>query len=159
MYPTSIFELIDQSQASPLPVPEVVQPLFMLGFSSDKGPEDLRIVKGNTFFKLYGDEISFVKHGQPLLQAANIINNGGTLLAKRVVADDAKLANIAVLAKVKSAEVQKTNAAGELLYEDADTHEETTEESGNTPIMITVAQVSYEAVAVQNAKEDRKSVV
>lgn len=153
MYPTSIFELIDQSQASPLPVPEVVQPLFMLGFSSDKGPEDLRIVKGNTFFKLYGDEISFVKHGQPLLQAANIINNGGTLLAKRVVADDAKLANIAVLAKVKSAEVQKTNAAGELLYEDADTHEETTEESGNTPIMITVAQVSYESVAVQNAKD------
>ena len=153
MYPTAIFELIDQSEASALQATEVVQPLFMLGFSSDKGPEDLRVVKGNTFFKLYGDDISFVKHGQPLLQAANIINNGGTLLAKRVVADDAMLANIVVLAKVKSKEVQKTNAQGELLYEDSETHEETTEQSGNTPIMITIADISYETVSVENCKD------
>ena len=152
MYPTAIFELIDQSQAAALQATEVVQPLFMLGFSSDKGPEDLRVVKGNTFFKLYGDDISFAKHGQPLLQAANIINNGGTLLAKRVVADDAMLANIAVLAKVKSEEVQKTNAKGELLYEDNITHEETTVAESNTPIMITVAKVKYETVSVENSK-------
>lgn len=153
MYPTAIFELIDQSEASALQATEVVQPLFMLGFSSDKGPEDLRVVKGNTFFKLYGEDISFAKHGQPLLQAANIINNGGTLLAKRVVADDAMLANIAVLAKVKSEEVQKTNAAGELLYEDSSTHEETTTPAENTPIMITVAKVTYETVSVENSKD------
>lgn len=153
MYPTAIFELIDQSQAAALQATEVVQPLFMLGFSSDKGPEDLRVVKGNTFFKLYGDDISFAKHGQPLLQAANIINNGGTLLAKRVVADDAMLANIAVLAKVKSEEVQKTNAKGEPLYEDNITHEETTVADSNTPIMVTVAKVEYETVSVENSKD------
>ena len=153
MYPTAIFELIDQSQATALQATEVVQPLFMLGFSSDKGPEELRVVKGNTFFKLYGEDISFARHGQPLLQAANIINNGGTILAKRVVADDAMLGNIAVVAKVQSKEVQKTNANGEPLYTDSSTEQETTEESGNTPIMINIAEIVYETVSVQNAKD------
>lgn len=153
MYPTSIFEIIDDSNTPAVSTTESVQPLFMLGFSSEKGPEDLRIVKADTFNKLYGDDISFAKHGQPLLQAANIIKNGGTLLAKRVVADDATLANIAIIAKVKSVEVQKVNAKGELLYTDSTTHEETTKESGNTPIMITTAKITYEAKSVSNAKE------
>ena len=152
MYPTSIFEIIDNSDSPAIASPETVQPLFMLGFSSEKGPEDLRLVKGNTFNKLYGDDISFVKHGQPLLQAALIASNGGTILAKRVVAEDATLANIAVIAKVKSKEVQKTNALGELLYTDKDTQEETTEKDGNEAIMITVASIVYECKSVESAK-------
>lgn len=153
MYPTSIFEIIDNSNTPAVASAESIQPLFMLGFSSEKGPEDLRIVKADTFNKLYGDDISFVKHGQPLLQAANIIKNGGTLLAKRVVADDATLANIAVIAKVKSVEVQKVNAQGQPLYTDSITQQETTKESGNTPIMITTAKVTYEAKSVSSAKK------
>lgn len=153
MYPTSIFEIIDDSNTPAVASAESAQPLFMLGFSSEKGPEDLRIVKADTFNKLYGDDISFAKHGQPLLQAANIIKNGGTLLAKRVVADDATLANIAVIAKVKSVEVQKVNAQGQPLYTDSITQQETTKESGNTPIMITTAKVTYEAKSVSSAKD------
>lgn len=152
MYPTSIFEIIDNSDSPAIASPETVQPLFMLGFSSEKGPEDLRLVKGNTFNKLYGDDISFVKHGQPLLQAALIASNGGTILAKRVVAEDATLANIAVIAKVKSKQVQKTNALGEPLYTDKDTQEETTEKDGNEAIMITVASIVYECKSVESAK-------
>ena len=153
MYPTSIFEIIDDSNTLAVASAESVQPLFMLGFSSEKGPEDLRIVKADTFNKLYGDDISFAKHGQPLLQAANIIKNGGTLLAKRVVADDATLANTAIIAKVKSVEVQKVNAQGQPLYTDSITQQETTKESGNTPIMITTAKVTYEAKSVSSAKK------
>lgn len=153
MYPTTIFEIIDESNIPTVSAPESVQPLFMLGFSSEKGPEDLRVVKSDTFNKLYGDDISFAKHGQPLLQAANIMKNGGVLLAKRVVADDATLANIAILAKVKSVEIQKVNAQGQPLYTDNTSHQETTNESGNTPIMITTAQVTYEAKSVDKAKD------
>lgn len=152
MYPTSIFEFIDNSDSPAIVSPETVQPLFMIGFSSEKGPEELRLTKGNIFNKLYGDDISFAKHGQPLLQAALIASNGGTILAKRVVADDATLANIAVIAKVKSKEVHKTNAAGEFLYTDKLTQEETTEADGNKAIMITVADVVYECKAVEQAK-------
>lgn len=152
MYPTSIFEIIDNSDSPAIAATETVQPLFMLGFSSEKGPEDLRLVKGSIFNKLYGDDISFAKHGQPLLQAALIASNGGTILAKRVVAEDSTLANIAVIAKVKSKEVQKTNALGEPLYTDSDTEQETTESDGNTPIMITVADIVYECKSVENAK-------
>lgn len=153
MYPTSKFEIIDNSDSPAILAPETVQPLFMLGFSSEKGPEDLRLVKGDLFDKLYGNDISFAKHGQPLLQAALIASKGGTILAKRVVAQDATLANMAVIAKVKSKQVQKTNAQGKPLYTDSETQEETTEVGdGNEPIMITVAEIVYETKSVESAK-------
>lgn len=153
MYPRTIFEIIDNSEIPAIPAAGIVQPLFMLAFSSEKGPESLRITKGNMFNKLYGDDISFVKHGQPLLQAALIAANGGTILAKRVVAEDSTLANIAVIAKVKAKKVQKTNSKGEPLYTDNATQEETTNKAeGNTPIMITAAEIVYEYKSVEDAK-------
>lgn len=152
MYPRTIFEIIDNSEIPAIPAAGIVQPLFMLAFSSEKGPESLRVTKGTMFNKLYGDDISFVKHGQPLLQAALIAANGGTILAKRVVAEDSTLANIAVIAKVKAKKVQKTNSKGELLYTDNATEEETTKAEGNTAIMITAAEIVYEYKSVEDAK-------
>lgn len=152
MYPRSIFEIIDKSEAPALVATDVVQPLFMLAFSSEKGPETLRLTKGSIFNKLYGDDISFAKHGQPLLQAALIASNGGTILAKRVVAEDSTLANIAVIAKVKSTQVQKTNSKGEPLYTDKNTEKETTEADGNEKIMITAAEIVYECKSVADKK-------
>lgn len=157
MYPTSIFEIIDKSDIPVINESETIQPLFMLGFSSEKGPEDLRIIKGNTFNKLYGDDISFAKHGQPLLQAALIASKGGTILGKRVVADDATLANMVVIAKVKTKNVQKINALGQpLYYKDKQKKEETTEkgeeDSLNEKVMVDVAYIEYECKSILKAK-------
>lgn len=139
-------------------------PVFMCCISSDKGPEDFRTVYGSSFFNLYGDNISFEKHGQPLLQAANIINNGGAILVKRVVADDATLANTVIWAVLKSGKVHKTNDDGEKLYIDANTGEEVTSATSvvpgvgdapsktvnNTPVMITDNQVHFETTSYSN---------
>ena len=115
MYAGTIIEYIDNSEIPKIEVDlETSDPFFIAPFSSEKGPEDPIVVAGDDFYKLYvtpdnaqstGYFIPFAKHGQPLLQAANIIDNGGKLYAKRVVADDATLANIVIYGNVsKSAE-------------------------------------------------------
>lgn len=152
LIPGSEFEYIDQSEAPSIATNNPTVPLMMLAISSDKGPEDMRIVKGEEYYKLYGSEISFAKHGQPLIQAANAINNDGTLLIKRVVAEDATLGNLAIIAKVKQINEQKTNAAGQPLYLDSVNGTETIDSTaGNTPIMIDKAEITYEVKSVQDA--------
>lgn len=118
MYPGSIFELIDQSQIATIPESTTVNnaPVFMQAFGSDKGPEAYKLVEGDEFFDLYGADLSkaYKKYGQPLIQAAAIINAGGRLYAKRVVPTDARLANVVIGAKVtatsKSVNVQLVKA-------------------------------------------------
>ena len=94
MYPGTIVHWHDES-AITTAAPAVVDnsPLFLTASSFDKGPEGLRVVRGQEFYDLYGSNIDFFKHGQPAIQAANIINGGGRLLVKRLVAYDATLAN------------------------------------------------------------------
>ncbi len=101
MYPGTIFNWFDQSgfEETEVVVAENA-PLFLAAASFDKGPEDMRIVSGQQFYRLYGNKIDFSKHGQPALQIKNIIDNGGRVLMKRVVADDAKLANVIFVATV-----------------------------------------------------------
>lgn len=139
-------------------------PAFICCISSDKGPEDFRAVYGTDFYKLYGSQISFEKHGQPLVQAANIIDNGGMILVKRVVAEDATLANTVIWGVLKSGKIQKTDLEGEKLYIDANTGEETTSATSvvpgigdapgktvnNEPIMITDNQVHFESTTYNN---------
>lgn len=86
-------------------------PLFLTVSSFDRGPEDLRVVTNKDFYNLYGNKMNFAAHGQPALQAANIINGGGKLLIKRLVAEDAQLANLIGIATVK--EVVNTVKAAE----------------------------------------------
>lgn len=153
MYPNTFFEIIDNSFIPSIPEKTIAYPLFMMGFSSEKGPEDLRVVKGDKFYKLYGEEISFKKHGQPLLQASNIIDNGGTILCKRVVAKDATLANVAVIAKIKSGgELQITDDLGRALYVDVN-GEQTINPVGTVPLKTKLKPIiTYECVSVENAK-------
>ena len=82
-------------------------PLFLCAFPSSRGPVGIRRVYGTEFYKLYGKDVDFSKYGQPLLQAANIINNGGELLCSRIVAPDATLANLTIAAEVKIDKTQK----------------------------------------------------
>ncbi len=103
MYPGTIFNWHDQSVITTTGTVSLDNaPLFLTASSFDKGPEDLRVVRGQSFFDLYGNLPSFAKHGQPAIQAANIINAGGSLLIKRLVAADATLANTILVATVTS---------------------------------------------------------
>lgn len=149
MYVGSIFEYDDQSQIATLPVANTAtNPLYLSLFSSDKGTEDWTVLNGEDWFKMYGKNISFDKHGQPLLQAAISINAGASLLSKRLVAEDATLANLSIVASVSSSEVQDTNKYGEPIYYD-DHRNETTEKTDN-PKMIKRANIKYTALNIAN---------
>lgn len=103
MYPGTIVNWHDESAITNQVIETVDNsPLFLAVSSFDRGPEDLRVVTGADFYKLYGSKMNFERHGQPALQAANIINGGGKLLIKRLVADDATVANTIAIANVKS---------------------------------------------------------
>ncbi|WP_301066399.1 hypothetical protein, partial [uncultured Duncaniella sp.] len=113
MYPGTIIEFDDQSQIVELPIANVQRkPLFCALFTSQKGDEDWGLYEGKDFFNMFGKQISFEQHGQPLLQTALAINAGAQVLCKRLVADDANLANIGIIASVSQTEVQAKNAYG-----------------------------------------------
>lgn len=158
MYPGTIFNWYDQSSIDPIPVSNAENaPLFLTASSFDKGPEDMRIVSGDEFFKLYGTSPDFGKHGQPAIQAANIIRNGGRLLVKRVVADDATLANIILVAtintKLKAVPAEEGDANGRTINEI--TESDTSTDTDETPRYVVEPSSTFKwtAVAVAGATE------
>lgn len=148
MYPNTKIEIFDESFIPRLNPATGYKPLFMCAITSDKGEESLQVIDSD-FQKRFG-EVSFLRHGQPMLQANRIIDAGGKILVKRIVAPDATLANIIVVAKTKKTEVQKTNSEGELLYLDSNGAEVTTNASGETPIMEDRVIIKYEAQSIEN---------
>ena len=153
MRPDTIFEYIDQSNITKVPTELVMAPNYLVCSSSEKGPEDIREIAGKDFYRLYGNEISFVKHGQPLVQAAHVIDNGGKLVFKRLVADDATLANLTVIAKVTKTEVEKTTSAGNPIYIDPSTGQETeTDGGGFEKATKNVAKIKYSVITVPAKK-------
>ena len=158
MYPDTIVEFDDQSEVSSLPIIEVRnRPLLLAVFSSDKGTEDWQRISGKDFFNMYGDNISFARHGQPLLQAAMSINAGAELLCKRLVASDSSVANIGIVASFTDVTTQKKDADGNLLYLDAEGNETT--EVTETPANVTSKSIKYSIKTVADVKtiEDAKS--
>ena len=129
MYAGTKFNWYDQSgiTVSDDRVELVNRPLFLTGITADKGTESLVRLYGDDFYKMFGRNLSFAKHGQPLLQAGRIIDSGAELLVKRVVAEDATLSNIILVANVSDAEYQQTDDEGNLVYTNPITGEETTE--------------------------------
>lgn len=117
-YPGTQFKVFDNSQATAIvPVTKANSAdavHYLTSFASVKGPEGITLISGNSFYDVYGtqDNIDFKKYGQPLFQASMNINNGATLLAKRVVFDDATLGNATVaiaLTKYKDAKLEVNN--------------------------------------------------
>lgn len=104
MYPSTKFNIVDNSAITTIATEDasIYKVLEMIGFSSDQGPEGYQLVEGEDFFDLYGESISFEKHGQPLLQAAMAINAGARLYCKRIVAEDSALANVGVVAVIEN---------------------------------------------------------
>lgn len=154
-YPGTVDNWIDQSGITAQQPQEVYpRPLLLTAAAFDRGPEKITRVYGQTFYKLFGYYIDFEKYGQAAIQAANIINNGGELMLKRVVAEDATLANIVVCARVSTDRVQKTDSNGNPLYIDPDTQKETINNGDGSfeKAMINVAKIKYELVTVTGKK-------
>ena len=154
MIPGTFFEWEDLSGIS---TPEIntvrTMPLFATVITADKGEEGWTVLSGQDWFDMYAvnNVVDFSRHGQPLLQAAMAINAGAELLCKRVVAEDATLANIAVIAQANTAEVQKTDAEGNPLYTTPE-GEETTTAEGNTPVMINQTTIAYTMKSASGCK-------
>lgn len=128
MYAGTTFKLYDESYidrvAETVDIDE--KTLFFVMTTADKGSEKLTRIYGKNFYKMFGNKLSFEKHGQALLQAKKIVDAGGELLIKRFVANDATLSNAIILAKVTPNTVYATNEQGEQLYVDATNGETTT---------------------------------
>ena len=136
----------------------VIRPLLLAASSFDKGPEEMITVSGDQFYNLFGYDISYAKHGQPAIQAANSIDAGAELLIKRVVADDATLANLIVVAEVTNVQTDKVNPeSGAQIYVDKDTGLETEDSQSssgqqNDKAKISTCNIKYDVVSVNNAK-------
>lgn len=159
MYPgTIINEWHDQSLIQPRPIEQVDNiPLYLHVSSFDRGPEDLRIVSGQTFYDLYGSKMHFSKHGQPALQAANIIDGGGQMLLKRLVAKDALLANVIFVADVTSVtnatkDTEGTETAVSLQY--LTTGVDDPEAVDKYNIGKSTSSVKWTAVSITNCKTE-----
>lgn len=124
-------------------------PLFLCVFSSDKGPEKITDLTYDDFVKYYGQP-DFYKYGQPLSQAHAILKAGGRVLGKRIVAENATLANMIIVANVDEVTEQKTNESGQPLYVDSSGHETT--DVTETPANITKAKIKYETHTLAEAK-------
>lgn len=150
MYPATIVTWVDESEIRQPEITTVrTMPLYCAVITSDKGTEDWVRLSGQDWFNMYtvGNYIDFNRHGQALLQAGNAIQAGAEMLCKRICAEDACLANLAVIATTKTEQVQATNSAGEPLYTTADgvetTEEQTEDGTPNTPVMVDQTTVSY----------------
>lgn len=122
-------------------------PLFLAAFSADKGTEKMIRIKGDDFFKMYGSSLSFLRHGQALLQAGRIAEQGGELLCKRVVADDALLSNIILAIELTQITRQDRDAdTNDPLYIDPATGDVTTQSQSPD------GTVNYEPVIISQTK-------
>lgn len=141
-YPSTNFEWINNSVRSTAPISTTIRDkaILMTACSSDKGYEDFRVVDKD-FIKIYGD-ISFAKYGQGQIQAAAILEAGGSLYHKRVVSKKAKLAHIGLDITLTKTSTQKTDKDGALLYTTSE-GAETTESEGNKPIMIPGVKLKF----------------
>lgn len=101
-YPKFKAEIIDQSQIQEIDTSIVSGSItvIMQTYTSDKGTEKWEIMRGFDGFTTAKGPISFARHGQPLLTVAEILRAGGAVLGKRLVSEDADLANITIRARL-----------------------------------------------------------
>lgn len=137
--PGVTFEWDDQSDIPELNLATedtLDRPIYMFAFTADKGPEEwTHRIFGRRFFDLYGTP-SFRNHGQASIQAARVIQQGGYVTAKRVVADDSMLANLVLVADVNKIQEQDTDSNGAFLwvYTNPETNNQVTISSSTLPV-------------------------
>lgn len=101
-YPRVRFDIIDQTNIQEIPqiTASTPIPLAMAAYTSDKGPEEWRVLYNLQQLTDTTGSISFVKHGQAQLTVAEELRNGAAVLCKRMVSDNATLANVTIRARV-----------------------------------------------------------
>ena len=149
----SHFNFYDLSQIQEINAPEVYDnsPVIISCFGADKGTEEMVPLSGKAFVSMYG-EPSLRRYGQNSIQTRRIVDAGGIILGKRVVANDALLAHAIVTANVYKTSVQKKDSDGNPLYLGQDGVLVTTANDSDgeplTPAMDTKANVSYTVSSV-----------
>lgn len=101
-YPKSRFEIANQTQIQSVTTTAAVSPiaLYLQPYTSNKGTEQWELLtKFDGFTKSKGG-MSFNKHGQAQLTVAQALRSGAYVLGKRLVSEDATLANTTVLARL-----------------------------------------------------------
>lgn len=101
-YPITRFEITTQSQNNEIAKSSVNGsiPIIMATYTSSKGSENWELITGLESFTKSKGGLNFTKHGQAQLLVATALTNGAYVLGKRMVSDDATLANATVKAKV-----------------------------------------------------------
>lgn len=154
----TLFNIIDLSNVEASDTAPVYDgPTFFIPIISPKGPEELKKVpvskKGKTFFNLYckKENISFNKYGQSLLTAAILAEDEAELIIKRIVAEDATLANSVVYGQIIVSEIQETDEDGYLLYITPDGIKTVVAE-GNEPLMVKQCKLRITVKSFPNIK-------
>ena len=102
-YPKFKAEIVDQSQIMEIETTNLNSgniTVIQQAYTSDKGTEEWEILQGFDGFTNVKGPISFNRHGQAQLVVAEILRAGGIVLGKRMVSDNATLANVTVRARI-----------------------------------------------------------
>ena len=106
-YPRTRFEIVNNTSVQQVSTNTVsgTVALMMASYTSPKGTEDWELLAPNggnglTDFTTRHGGLNFSKHGQPQFTVANLLRNGSYVLAKRMVSNDATLANVTIKARV-----------------------------------------------------------
>lgn len=129
-YPRTQFEIINQTGLQEIAQNTVgnTAPMAMAVYTSDKGPEEWRVIYGLDNFVEQVGSISFIKHGQAQLTVAEELRAGGAVLCKRMLPFDATLANVTIHARV----VQSNNISYVYYYAISGTDIKTFDEACTT---------------------------
>lgn len=133
--PGTEINIIDQSQINPKSNNIVNGPICLCAAACDKGTEDLTLYDSVIKFRnahLNNNVVNFDKYGLPLYMVDELLESGVKVYFKRIVSNDAELANLGVVAVVNKIEEQKVDNEGRLLYTNQD-GEETTEATSTIP--------------------------
>ena len=106
-YPRTRFEIVNNTSVQQVSTNTVsgTVALMMASYTSPKGTEDWELLAPNggnglTDSTTRHGGLDFSKHGQPQFTVANLLRNGSYVLAKRMVSNDATLANVTIKARV-----------------------------------------------------------
>ena len=101
-YPKSRFEIVNQSLIQNIETTAVSAPIaiYLQPYTSNKGTEEWELLHGFDGFTKAKGGMSFLKHGQAQLTVAQALKSGAYVLGKRLVSDDAALANTTVVARL-----------------------------------------------------------
>ena len=110
MYPQTKIEINDQSKYTPITIASSkYAPTNMAGFLADRGTEEVGVWTGQEWYNMFGKNIDVKKYGQGIKQCADVIDRGGSIFGKRLVASNATLPNLGVYVQLSVSIIPDTD--------------------------------------------------